>query len=95
MLRAVKVKKTEEVIENKEESKVKIKWSLKKKLLVGAGVVATAVVGVLAYGSSKKNECTESNEFGGTDDDDDEDCEDAREFEDESTESNETNETQE
>ena len=31
-------------------------WTWKKKLLVGAGVLGTAVVGALAYGKTRKEE---------------------------------------
>ena len=59
MLKIVKRKpevEVEKLEETKEESKMKNVfkgWSLKKKVLVGAGVLATAVVGVFAYGQMK------------------------------------------
>ena len=43
----------------KEETEVKVKWSLKKKLLIAGGVVGTAVLGVFAYGKSHDNDIYE------------------------------------
>lgn len=40
----------------KEEDKVKVKWSLKKKLLVGGGVLLTSILGVFAYGRKQEME---------------------------------------
>ena len=40
----------------KEETEMKVKWSLKKKLIIAGGVVGTAVLGVFAYGKSHNND---------------------------------------
>ena len=57
MLRIVRKPQVEveQLEETKEEKKMTLLkgWSLKKKLLVGAGVVATVVGGVFAYGQLK------------------------------------------
>ena len=70
MLKIVKRnKEVNENNENEEEMKMK-KWSLKKKLLVGAAAGIAGVVSVIAYGKSKPSDSVEcNNDF---DDDDDE-----------------------
>lgn len=45
----------QQVEESKEEMKMK-NWSLKKKILVGMGVLGTAVVGAIAYGMSRSED---------------------------------------
>ena len=47
------VKQNKEVNENNEEE-MKMKWSLKKKLLVGAAAGVAGVVSIIAYGKSKQ-----------------------------------------
>jgi hypothetical protein len=66
----------------KEERKMK-NWSLKKKVLVGMGVLGAAAVGVVAYGRSKQeDEVTyEGDEFEDEDYEDYDDEEDAEEVE--------------
>ena len=55
------VKQNKEVNENNEENEEekKMKWSLKKKLLVGAAGVAGAVVGIIYYGKGKQDNSVE------------------------------------
>lgn len=52
-----------EVLENvedkKEETKVKSKWSLKKKLMIAGGVVTGLILGALVLGSGKKTTAAE------------------------------------
>lgn len=64
------------VDKNKEENKMK-NWSLKKKVVVGLGVLGTAALGVIAYGRSKEEEVVNYNS------DRDEDYEDDSDYEDE------------
>ena len=62
-----------EVTEPKEGIMMKVgNWSLKKKILVGAGVVGTAILGVFAY-----CQCTQTDEveYDGSDLEDEEDGE--------------------
>ena len=66
------VKRNKEVNENNEENEEEMKmkkWSLKKKLLVGAAAGIAGVVSVIAYGKSKPSDSVECNN--GFDDDDD------------------------
>ena len=51
------VKQNKEVNENNEENEEekKMKWSLKKKLLVGAAAGVAGVVSIIAYGKSKQS----------------------------------------
>ena len=60
MLKIVK-KNKEEVNENREEveEEMKMKWSLKKKLLVGAAAGVAGVVSIIAYGKSKQSDSVE------------------------------------
>lgn len=51
-----KPKQVEETVEKTEEEMKMNKWSLKKKVLLGVGVLATAAVGVFAYGQLKPEE---------------------------------------
>ena len=44
-----------ELLAKKREG-VKVKMSLKKKLIIGGAVVVTAIVGALAYGKKKQND---------------------------------------
>ena len=66
------VKQNKEVNEenNEEEMKMK-KWSLKKKLLVGAAAGIAGVVSVIAYGKSKPSNSVEC-DMDEEDDDDNE-----------------------
>ena len=52
------VKQNKEVNENNEEE-MKMKWSLKKKLLVGAAAGVAGVVSIIAYGKSKQSDSVE------------------------------------
>lgn len=45
-----KLKEILNIIFRKDESKMKEKWSLKKKLLLAAGGIGAALVGLFAYG---------------------------------------------
>ena len=45
----------EQLEETKEEGKMK-SWTLKKKIIVGLGVLGTAALGALAYGQLKPEE---------------------------------------
>ena len=61
------VKQNKEVNENNEENEEekKMKWSLKKKLLVGAAAGVAGVVSIIAYGKSKQGngvECDNDDE---------------------------------
>ena len=59
MLKIVKQnKEVNENEKNEEEMKMK-KWSLKKKLLVGAAAGIAGVVSVIAYGKSKPSDSVE------------------------------------
>ena len=59
MLKIVKRnKEVNENNENEEEMEMK-KWSLKKKLLVGAAAGIAGVVSVIAYGKSKPSDSVE------------------------------------
>lgn len=61
-----KFKKTE-----KKEEEPKMKgWSLKKKVIVGLGVLGTAAIGAIAYGKSKQEPV---NYVGNDEDEDDSD----------------------
>ena len=58
------VKRNKEVNENNEENEEEMKmkkWSLKKKLLVGAAAGIAGVVSVIAYGKSKPSDSVECN----------------------------------
>ena len=69
MLKIVKQnKEVNENEKNEEEMKMK-KWSLKKKLLVGAAAGIAGVVSVIAYGKSKPSNSVECD----MDEEDDED----------------------
>ena len=61
-----KFKKTEK----EEEPKMK-SWSLKKKVIVGLGVLGTAAIGAIAYGKSKQEDPV--NYVGDDEDEDDSD----------------------
>ena len=64
------VKQNKEVNENNEEE-MKMKWSLKKKLLVGAAAGVAGVVSIIAYGKSKQDNSVEC-DMDEEDDDDNE-----------------------
>ena len=56
------VKQNKEVNENNEENEEEMKmkkWSLKKKLLVGAAAGVAGVVSIIAYGKSKQSNSVE------------------------------------
>ena len=68
------VKRNKEVNENNEENEEEMKmkkWSLKKKLLVGAAAGIAGVVSVIAYGKSKPSDSVEC-DMDEEDDDDNE-----------------------
>ena len=68
------VKQNKEVNENNEENEEEMKmkkWSLKKKLLVGAAAGIAGVVSVIAYGKSKPSNSVEC-DMDEEDDDDNE-----------------------
>lgn len=68
----VKMKKLNEIFGKNNEEVVKMKnWSLKKKLLVGGGIVSGFVLGAIAYGKNHGNDF-EANECY-DDEDEDED----------------------
>lgn len=71
------VKRNKEVNENNEENEEekKMKWSLKKKLLVGAAAGIAGVVSVIAYGKSKPSDSVECDM-----DEEDEDEDDNEQF---------------
>ncbi len=48
---------------NEEDGKMKEKWSLKKKLLVGVGALGGLVLGVFAYGKNNKGLHDDDDEF--------------------------------
>lgn len=48
---------------NEEDGKVKEKWSLKKKLLVGVGALGGLVLGIFAYGRNNEELHDEDDEF--------------------------------
>ena len=76
MLKIVKRnKEVNENNENEEEMKMK-KWSLKKKLLVGAAAGIAGVVSVIAYGKSKPSDSVECD----MDEEDDDDEDDNEQF---------------
>ena len=68
------VKQNKEVNENNEENEEEMKmkkWSLKKKLLVGAAAGVAGVVSIIAYGKSKQSDSVEC-DMDEEDDDDNE-----------------------
>ena len=70
------VKRNKEVNENNEENEEEMKmkkWSLKKKLLVGAAAGVAGVVSIIAYGKSKQGNSVEC-------DNDEEDDDDNEQF---------------
>ena len=72
------VKQNKEVNENNEENEEEMKmkkWSLKKKLLVGAAAGIAGVVSVIAYGKSKPSDSVECDM-----DEEDEDEDDNEQF---------------
>lgn len=71
MLKIVKQNKEEVNKENNEEEMKMKKWSLKKKLLVGAAAGIAGVVSVIAYGKSKPSNSVEC-DMDEEDDDDNE-----------------------
>lgn len=75
---------------NEEDVKMKT-WSLKKKLLVGGGLISGIVVGILAYGKNHGEESQTDGYF----EDEDEDYDDSDELDDEKEESEVEVETQE
>ena len=71
------IKETTTEVGSKIKGGLKMKnWSLKKKLLVGAGVLVTGALGVLAYGKSKQENTVEYNGNDENEDYEDEDYED-------------------
>lgn len=48
---------------NGEAVKVKTGWSLKKKLLLGGGIVSGLILGIFAYGKNHEETCEEENDF--------------------------------
>lgn len=52
----MKVKEIFRIKNNEEDDNMKVKWSLKKKLLVGGGLIGGLVLGVLAYGKNNEGE---------------------------------------
>lgn len=74
---------------NEEEPKMKLNWSLRKKLLVGAGVLGTAALGIIAYGKSKQETDVEYNN-----EDQDEEYDDDYESEDDDQDAGEEVETE-
>ena len=76
-------------VEEKEEKKMK-NWTLRKKILVGVGVLAAGVVGVVTYGRSKQEDHFDGDSY---EDDDYEDDDSVEDYEEElDTQENETNE---
>ena len=72
------VKRNKEVNENNEENEEEMKmkkWSLKKKLLVGAAAGVAGVVSIIAYGKSKQSDSVECDM-----DEEDEDEDDNEQF---------------
>lgn len=62
----------EEILEENEMTKVgKPKWSLKKKLMIGGGIIAGLVLGAIALGS-KKSVNTTDDQVEDSDNDDEE-----------------------
>jgi len=79
MLKVIR-KPVETVEETKEETKMN--WSLKKKVLVGLGVLGTAALGVFAYGKlNPEEEVTCNNQESRDEDQNDYDDEELRELE--------------
>lgn len=76
------------VKKTKEDNKMK-NWSLKKKVIVGMGVLGTAALGVIAYGRSKQDETVN---YDPSSDDEDYDYEEESEDDEESTYETETSE---
>lgn len=74
---------------NEEEPKMKLNWSLRKKLLVGAAALGTAAIGIIAYGKSKQEDAVEYSE-----DDQDEEDDDDYESEDDDQDAGEETETE-
>ncbi len=61
-----RIKKIFRNLFNKNEEddvKVKEKWSLKKKLLLGGGVLGGIILGIFAYGKNTEYENDEDEEF--------------------------------
>ena len=61
-----KVKQILEIIfgkKIKEDDKVKIKWSLKKKLLLAGGVLGGVVLGIFTYGKATEDVSDNDNEM--------------------------------
>lgn len=48
---------------NEEDVKVKTNWSLKKKLLLGGGIVSGLILGIFAYGKNHGEEYEEDDYF--------------------------------
>ena len=59
MLKIVKQNKEWERNNGENEEEKKMKWSLKKKLLVGAAAGVAGVVSIIAYGKSKQGNSVE------------------------------------
>lgn len=58
------------IFEKKEEDvKVKVKWSLKKKVLVGLGILGTSILGIFAYGKKHAEDYENDYETGDYEDD--------------------------
>jgi len=80
-----------DVIEETEEVKTEVKkpkWSLKKKLLVGGGVVLGLVLGAIALGSKNKTtaeQLTDASETPEGNDEEETDTDEEKESESEST----------
>jgi hypothetical protein len=55
---------------NEEDGKMKAKWSLKKKLLIGGGLVSGAILGIFAYGRKHEEEIEDGGYFEDEDGDD-------------------------
>lgn len=68
------------ILKNEEETEMKVKWSLKKKLVIAGGALAAGVVGVFAYGKCHKDDMYDNDDFENEDDDYEED--DASEIDD-------------
>ena len=58
---------------NEEDVKVKVKWSLKKKLLVGLGILGTGALGIFAYGKKSAEDVEHDSDFEDENEDFDED----------------------
>ena len=59
MLKIVKQNKEVKTEHEENEEEKKMKWSLKKKLLVGAAAGVAGVVSIIAYGKSKQSNSVE------------------------------------